>query len=114
MNTIILIDNTEDELLSLEEAYKEELKTFDKFEENITHYLLYDSRADENCFRLWKAFEQDIAAATSTDIMLDNKVCLITWLKENWGAFLECILNNEFTYMNVASIVLESWEEFCD
>lgn len=94
--------------------YYQKLYTYNEFEKNLTHYILYNSHADETVFKLWKAFEQNIAKATDSDTMCDNKACLITWLECNWGAFLECILDGSFRYMNVASLVLDSWNEFCE
>lgn len=112
-------DEYEFELESLESVetlteYEEKLVMFDAFELSIIHYILYDARADEDVFRLWKSIEQSIAIATSDDIMSDNKVCVITWLEQNWGAYLECILDGKFRYMNVTSLVLDSWKKFCE
>lgn len=94
--------------------YKQQLETFNKFEENFTQYILYDKRADEDTLKLWKAFEQDIAKATDSDVMSDNKVCLMAWLYDNWKAWLDCVLDGTFKYMNVVNMVFESWIEFCN
>ena len=107
-------DECEFELVLLEDVHEEELILFDEFAERFKHYLLFDKRADENTFKLWKALTQDIASAQTVDIMTDNKVCLVTWLRSNWGAFFECILDESFKYMNVTELVLESWNEFCN
>lgn len=90
----------------------EELEKFEKFESNLACYVLYDKRADVEAFKLWKAFDNFINEAKDQDTMLDNKVCLIAWLEDNWNAFLKCILDDNFKYINVSSMVLESWEEF--
>ena len=112
--TCVTLDEDEEDILENIREYNSRLSVFDVFENNLTQYLLYDKRADEDTFKLWKALEQDIAKASNSDVMSDNKVCLITWLESNWRAFLECILDNNFKYMNVASIVLQTWIEFCN
>jgi hypothetical protein len=107
-------DEEEFELVSLEEAFEFELALFDTFECNLSHYLLFNNRADESTFKLWKAFQQNISKGQTPDIVTDNKICLMNWLQSNWGAFTECILDNTFKYMNVTSLVLDSWKEFCE
>lgn len=105
----ITLDEDKEEIIN----YDEYICKYSKFEENLLSYLLYNQNADIDTLKLWQSFYSYIANAKEYDIMLDNKVCLIIWLENNWNAFLECILNNTFKYMNVTSIVLQSWEEFC-
>ena len=94
--------------------YKRLLLMFNRFETNLANYLLGDSRADEHTFKLWKMVEHEISRAQTSDVADDNKVCLMTWLEQNWGAWLRCVLDGSYNYMNVTSIVLGSWKEFCE
>jgi len=104
-------DSENDYKLSYEESYDLKIEIYEDFEKKFSHYLLHDNRANEITFKLWKAFENHISSAQTRSIKMDNKFYLITWLEHNWGAFLGCILDGSFKYMNVASLVLESWNE---
>lgn len=95
-------------------SYFEKLAQFEVFKENFTHYLLYDKCVNTDAYTLWKVLWLGIIGATDTDIAEDNKVCVMVWLENNWGAWLECILNGTFKYMNISGLILKSWKEFCE
>lgn len=111
---LVPCDEKEEHKLSYEEQYDLRLEIYEDFEKKFSHYLLHDNRADETTFKLWKAFENHISSAQTKSIKMDNKFCIITWLEHNWGAFLGCIIDGSFKYMNVSSIVLDSWNKFCE
>ena len=91
--------------------YKRSLIMFDKFECSLSHYLLFDKRANEDTFRLWQIIREWVHTPIDTDVQDDNKACLIEWLEQNWRAWLICILDYTDKYMNATKLVLESWEE---
>ena len=103
-----------EEYYDFEKDYYVNLLKYAEFKKNFAHYLLHDNRADETTFKLWKAFAKDIEDATDIETKSDNKACQIAWLEQSWGAFLECILDGSYKYMNVAGLVLESWNRFCE
>ena len=96
-----------------EEEYKEAISVYNRFIYNLHNYMAYDSSADENVFRLWKALLRYVENVQTISDYEKNQVVLITWLREYWGAWTESILKEEFKYMNLCSIVLNSLKEFC-
>lgn len=92
------------------EDYNRRLTLFGTFEANLAYYILSDKRADEDVFKMWKAIRELVDAPSDPEIQKDNKAILIGYLEEYWFAWLESILDEEYKYMNLTSIVWDSWE----
>lgn len=94
-----------------EDEYCLKLNTFTVFNRNLKHYLLYNPKADETVFKVYKSIQKWVDTPTDPEVCVDNKVCLVTYLQDEWNAWFESILNKEYKYMNLTSIVWSSWEE---
>ena len=90
------------------EDYNRRLALFDTFEANLAHYILSDKRADEDVFKMWKAIRELVDTPSDPEIQKDNKAILIGYFEEYWFAWLESILDEEYKYMNLTSIVWEN------
>ena len=95
------------------EEYCAKIEKYESFLVNLADYILYNKRADYSDFRLWQEF-QKFVEAEDYDTRLDNKVCLVEWLEQKWGAWFESVLDESFKYMNVTYLVSESFNEFCE
>lgn len=103
-------------LVSAEDDPKEYCAKIEKYESflaNFAEYILYNPKADYSDFRIWQQF-QKFVDAEDCDTRLDNKVCLVEWLGQNWGAWFDSVLDESFKYMNVTYLVHESFKEFCE
>ena len=95
------------------EEYCAKIEKYESFLANFAEYILYNPKADYSDFKLWQLFNKFVEAE-DYDTRLDNKVCLVEWLEQNWGAWLESVLYESFKYMNVTYLVSESFNEFCE
>lgn len=98
------------EYLEAVKEYSHKLEVYDTFEAKLAHYILFNKHADEDAFRFYKNAYAWVDTKDK-DVSDDNKVCLITYLEEYWGAWLSSILDEEYKYMNLTRIVWESWAE---
>jgi hypothetical protein len=105
---ITLDEDEENE--ELPEDYNRYLKLYSDFEHKLGAYILNNLNADEDVFRFYKGMRKWTNTPTDPDTRDDNKVCFITYLEEFWYAWMQSILDETFEYMNLASIVWESWE----
>lgn len=92
------------------EEYNRRIELFDVFERKFTHYILYNSNADVEVFKVWKAIQNFINSSSDPDDVDDCKAGLIGFFEEFWFAWLEDILDGEYKYMNLTSIVWDSLE----
>ena len=97
--------------IEAEVEYNRLLTKFDSFESAFASYVLFDKRADEDNFKVWKAIQEWVNTPTNKDVSDDNKMCLMTYLENEWGAWTDSILFEEYKYMNLTKIVWDSWAE---
>ena len=90
--------------------YNKKLELYDRFESNFAGYVLFDKKADESIFKIWKSI-QEWTTVEDEDTSSDNKVCLITYFEEYWYMWLQHILNEDYKYMSLTQMVWESWLE---
>lgn len=90
--------------------YNEKFELYERFEEAFAEYVLFDVQSDEHIFKIWKSL-QEWVAVEDEDIAADNRVCLVTYLLQDWNAWFMSIVNQEFKYMNLTQTVWESWLE---
>ena len=105
---VTLDEDDDDEIL---EEYNRYLKLYSEFEHKLGHYILNNPLADEDVFRFYKGMQNWVETPTDTDTRDDNRACFITYLEEFWYAWMQSILDGTYKYMNLTSIVWESWEE---
>ena len=91
------------------EKYNRSLETYTSFECNFGWYILFHEKADDANFKVFKAIQKWVETPTEKEVSDDNKVCLITYLEENWKAWLNSVLEGTYEYMNLTQIVWESW-----
>ena len=108
---ITLDEDEEAEFEFEEDEYCYKLNTFTVFERNLGHYLLYNPKADETIFKVYKSIQKWVSTPIDPEVCADNKVCLVTYLEEDWNAWFESIINQEYKYMNLTQIVWNSWLE---
>lgn len=90
--------------------YNKKLDIYERFECKFAGYILFNKKADESIFKIWKSI-QEWVTVEDEDTASDNKVCLITYLEEYWYMWLQHILNEDYKYMSLTQMVWESWLE---
>lgn len=99
------------EMVEAVQEYNRILDLYNRFECNLVKYLLTDSRADEEVLKMWQGIYKWATKPTDLDVQNDNKVCLITYLEQDWNAWFKSVLDGSFKYMNLTHIVWKSWLE---
>lgn len=92
------------------EEYNQTLEKYNQFESNLACYILFDKCEDEDVYKFWLNLRK-LVDISDDDVSNNNKVCLITYLETYWNAWLECIMDKTYKYMNCTRMVWESWEE---
>ena len=90
--------------------YNKKFEMYERFEEAFAEYVLFNTQSDEHIFRIWKSLQKWVTVEDE-DVAADNRVCLVTYLEEDWNAWFMSIINREFKYMNLTQIVWNSWLE---
>lgn len=80
---------------------------------HLGSYIIYHPNSDENSFKLLKMLKKHTNSTSSQSDRKQRAAALITYLRDQWGAFTESVLNETFKYMNVTALVLDSVKEFC-
>lgn len=91
-------------------TYYDDLKMYYHFAHLFSEYVLYDSNATVDDFQFWKNL-QSWVNVKDKEVSDDNKVCFYTWLEENWKCWLYSFMKGERTYMNLTSLIWETWEK---
>lgn len=95
----------------ISESYYNDLTEYYQFANKFSEYILYNANATIDDFRFWKNL-QTWVSASEVDVSADNKVCFITWLRENWGYWLKNILTTGKPVLSITDTIWKSWENF--
>lgn len=101
----------QEESEEISEDYYNTLKQYYQFAHKFSEYVLYNANATIDDFRFWKNL-QNWVNVEDIDVSADNKVCFITWLKEDWGYWLKNILTTGEPVLNITDAIWKSWERF--
>ena len=88
--------------------YDEDLFSYNLFESNFKHYLLHNDKANADTLKFWQNLQRFVNVLDEK-VSDDNKVCFYSYLEENWNKWLEYVMHANYKYMNLASIVWDSW-----